>query len=196
MRVSDTEEMEDVSLALLQLPPMRGRRVAIMSWAGSTGVFTVDACQRYGLELAELSLATLSKLCQLSPPSWLPMGNPIDIWANIGLTGFNYKNFRADFKTILEALLTEENADAVIVIIPDFLELFPIEEWDISSVIAEVTDAFKHRPIVFCIIGPQGQLTTKLERVGRIPIFPSCERAVRALARLRRYTEWTETAQI
>jgi acetyltransferase len=193
IRVNDLEEMEDVALASLRMPPMRGKQVAIMTWAGSTGVFAVDACEKYGLKMAELSPATLNKLRCLSPPPWLPIGNPVDIWAIIGLLGFDPGTFKTKFKTILEALLDEKDADAVVVIIPDFLELFSSEDFDISPLVLEAANTFKPCPIAFSVVGPEGELVSRLEQVGKVPVFPTPERAVRVIARLRGYAEFRET---
>jgi acetyltransferase len=184
IRASDVEELEDLSLAFLRLPPMKGNRLALMSWAGATMVFAADACERHGLELARLSPATVSKISQLSPP-WLPIHNPIDLWASIGLT---LESFKERIRIVLEALLAEENADAVMVIIPDFVEMFG-EFGDISSLFLDVADTLEHRPLIFSIIGAPGKLTAKLEQNNRTVVFPSPERGVRALARLWSYTQ-------
>jgi acyl-CoA synthetase (NDP forming) len=190
IRVEDIEEMEDVSLAFWRLPAMRGRRMAIMAWAGSTAVFASDACEKYGLDVPQLSATTIDKLRRLSPPAWLPLGNPLDIWSTVGLTGFQPKDFRAGFKTMLEALLEEEGADAVLVIIPDFLYLYDMDEWDISQEVQQAADSFGNRPIVVSIFGPRGPLTEKLERIDNIAVYSSCERGVRALSKMWQYTAW------
>jgi acetyltransferase len=186
IRASDAEELEDLSLAFLRLPQMKGSRLAVMSWSGATMVFAADACERYGLELAKLSPATVSRISQLAPP-WLPIHNPIDLWASIGLI-FDPRSFKERIGIVLEALLAEENADAVLAIIPDFAEMLGEYE-DISSVFLDAADTSKHRPIVFSIIGALGKFTAKLEQNNRTVVFPSPERGVRALSKLWSYTQ-------
>ena len=185
IRASDAEEVEDLSLAFWRLPPMKGNRLAVMSWSGAIGVFTADACERYGLELAKLSPVTVSRLRQLAPP-WLRISNPVDLWASIGLI-LDPESFKERIKLVLEALLAEENADAVIATIPDFTELLG-EFGDISSLLPDVADALEHRPLVFSVFGSQGKLTSKLEQSNKTVVFPSAERGVRALAGLWRYS--------
>jgi acetyltransferase len=149
-------------------------------------VFAADACERYGLELARLSPATVSRIRQLAPP-WLPIHNPIDLWAASGLI-FDPRSFKERIGIILAALLAEENADAVLAIIPDFAEMLGEYE-DISSVFLDAADTSKHRPIVFSIIGSLGKFTAKLEQNNRTVVFPSPERGVRALSKLWSYTQ-------
>ena len=186
IRASDAEELEDLSLAFLRLPPMKGRRLAIMSWAGATMVFAADACEKHGLELSKLSSATVNKISQLAPP-WLPIHNPIDLWASTGLT-LDPGSFKERIRIVLEALLAEENADAVMVIIPDFVEMFG-EFGDISSLFLDAADTLEHHPLIFSIIGAPGKLTAKLEQNNRTVVFASPERGVRALSKLWGYTQ-------
>jgi len=189
IRLDDIEEMEDFSLAFSQLPLMKGKGVSVMSWAGSTGVITVDACEKYGLEVPLLSDKTINSIKELAPPDWLPVNNPIDLWACVGLSGFNPRNFKSAFKKILEALLNEEKTNAVLIIIPDYLALFNSDIWDISSVMSEILEKYKDIPIVFNILGPWDELTEKLEQNKNTVVFRSCERAIKALSQLYRYSE-------
>jgi acetyltransferase len=190
IRVEDLEEMEDLSLAFWRLPPMKGRRMAIMAWAGSTAVFAVDACEKYGLQVPDLSAEASSKLRQLSPPSWFPLGNPVDIWSTVGLQGFDPRDFKSAFRTMMEAMLASPWADALLVTIPDFLYLYPTEEWDISPEVAEIVQRIQDRPVAFSLFGPTGPLTAKLEAIDRVIVYPSCERALRAMAKMGQYHEW------
>ena len=186
IRASDAEEVEDLSLAFLRLPPMKGKRLAIMSWAGGAGVFATDACERYGLELAKLSPATVSKIGQLAPP-WLRIHNPVDLWASIGLI-FDPQSFKERIKIVLEALLAEENADAVMAVAPDFVGMFG-EHGDISSLFLDITETLEHRPLIFATSGAPGKFIAKIEQGNRTVVFPTPERGVRALARMWSYTQ-------
>jgi acyl-CoA synthetase (NDP forming) len=186
IRASDAEELEDLSLAFLRLPLMKGKRLAITSWAGATMVLAADACERYGLELPKLSPATVSKIRQLAPP-WLPIHNPVDLWASIGLI-VDPQSFKERMRIVLEALLAEENADAVLAIIPDFVEMFG-EYGDISSLFLDAAYALEHHPLIFSTLGAPGRFTAKLEQSNRTVVFPSPERGVRALSKLCGYSQ-------
>lgn len=187
IRVNDLEELEDMGLAFSRLPPMKKRGVGVMSWAGSTGVLTVDACDAYGLEVPLLSDAAIDRIRELSPPAWLPIENPVDLWACAGLVKFDAESLKFGFRTIMEALLNQESIGAVLVIIPDFHTLFQSEDWDISEIVHEVAEDYKEQPIVFSILGAWGKTTERLEEKRNMVVFRSHERAVRALSRLWEY---------
>ncbi len=190
IRANDEEEAEDLIHTFLTLPLMQGKKTGIVTWAGSTGVITADACDKYGLDVTKLSKPTLDTLQKLSPPPWLPLGNPVDLWACVGLNGFDIEYFRNNFILILEALLTDGKSDGIVVIVPDFLELFNHEWWDISTTVEEVTSKFPNKPIVFSVFGPKGLLAENLNKTGKTVVFNSCERAVNALARLNQYYDY------
>jgi hypothetical protein len=80
-------------------------------------------------------------------------------------------------------------------IIPDFMELFG-EYGDISSLLLEAADTLEYRPLVFCALGPQGKLFAKIEQSNRVAVFSSCERGVRALAKLWSYTQRLSNSNI
>ena len=188
IRVEDIEEMEDLGLAFSQLPPLKGRGVAVMSWAGSTGVLSVDACEKHGLTVPPLSESTINRIKTLGPPDWLPVDNPIDLWACMGLRGFDPRNFKTAFRIILEALLNEDKANAVLIVIPDYLSLFNTDDWDISLVVDDAIRTYKDQAIVFSILGPWGALTNKLQQNKQTVVFRSCERAIHSLARIHERT--------
>ncbi|MCX5998919.1 MAG: CoA-binding protein [Chloroflexi bacterium] len=79
VQASDIEEMEEQAKAFLRLPPMKGRRVGIVSMSGGVAVMLVDACAQYGMEVAILSPQTQARLQQLTPP-WTKAANPMDFW--------------------------------------------------------------------------------------------------------------------
>jgi len=114
----------------------------------------------------------VSKLRQLAPP-WLPIHNPVDLWACIGLI-LDPESFKERIKSVLEALLAEENTDAVMAIIPDFTDLLG-KFGDISSLLPDVADALEPRPRVFSVFGVQGKLSSKLEQCNKTVVFPSAE---------------------
>jgi acetyltransferase len=191
IRVEDMEELEDLARAFLTLPPVKGRRVAIMAWAGSTGIFTLDACEQYGLQVAELSPNTINKIRDFfQPPTWLSTTNPIDIWAHITLKGFEPPNFRKELKIIMEALLADDNVDAVVAVIIDYLDMLKSELFDISPEVIETIDSFKDKPLVFAMPSRRGELAKKIDESGKTIVFPSCERAVKCLSRLAQYFEY------
>ena len=77
-RVHTPQELIDVSSALLRCPPLRGRRVAVLSDGGGHGSIAAAECERRGLALPELGPALQSSLAGALPPA-AGVSNPIDL---------------------------------------------------------------------------------------------------------------------
>ena len=60
----------------------KGNRVAVVTLSGGAGVLMADHCAPAGLELPELSAATLARLKEILPP-YAGLNNPIDLTGNI-----------------------------------------------------------------------------------------------------------------
>jgi hypothetical protein len=72
--------------ATIERPPMKGRRVAIVTMGGSWGVALSDSIEAHGLVVPELGAALQKKLRELGLPSRASTRNPVDIGAS-GLFG-------------------------------------------------------------------------------------------------------------
>ncbi len=78
VRARSTEEMLDISDAMVKLPLPRGNRVAVLTWGGGWGVVTADLCEREGLEVPPLPSGIKEKMDRILPPYW-SRGNPVDL---------------------------------------------------------------------------------------------------------------------
>jgi acyl-CoA synthetase (NDP forming) len=78
VRVSDTEEMLDVAMALSWGKRRPGRRTAIVSFSGGSGVWMADAIANAGLEVPELAPDTQERLREVLP-TFAATTNPVDI---------------------------------------------------------------------------------------------------------------------
>ena len=72
--------------ALIERPPMRGNRVAIVTMGGSWGVALTDRLEGEGLTVPELSPAVQQRLRDLGMPERASTKNPVDM----GATGFTH----------------------------------------------------------------------------------------------------------
>jgi acyl-CoA synthetase (NDP forming) len=68
--------------ALVERPPMRGRRIGIITLGGSWGVALTDILQEQGLEVPEMSHAVQKRLRDLGMPVRASTKNPIDFGAS------------------------------------------------------------------------------------------------------------------
>ena len=67
--------------AFLELPPLRGNRIGVVTGGGSWGVMITDALNRKGLDVPELSPGMRQKLHGLGMPYWASTRNPVDLGA-------------------------------------------------------------------------------------------------------------------
>ena len=163
---------------LLNLPAMRGNRVAI-TFSGGAGIMGSDSLEKYGLKLVPLSSETTQAVAKLSP-AWMPLGNPLDIWPAVMLHGA-----RKAYSVALRAVLKDANVDGVICI-----AIAPASEYaflDVSEtlngVVAEIdTDT----PVIAWIYGPNtAEVGKRIESKNRIMVYPTLELATWAMSLLR-----------
>jgi len=177
----DTVELLDVAKILDITGPPAGNRVAVMSFQAGPGIMLTDLCVSHGLEMAELSPKTVSKLKRLWPDLTI-RSNPVDL------------AFLSDMSAFGEAarcVLEDDNVDSVIVFYLDVLSLFTAI---LSEQLIPLAKEFT-KPIVVCSNSPV-KLFTEESRVGLdrfqengIAVYPMPGRAVRALKGLVRRGE-------
>ncbi len=100
-----SEEFIDLVAAFDALPRAVGGKVAIMTMGGGWGVVASDACDREGLELAELPESLIRRLDEFLPSFW-SRGNPVDLVGNLSRSS----HFRA-----MEELVGSDRVDILIV---------------------------------------------------------------------------------
>jgi acetyltransferase len=179
LRAQSLEDFFDLTRALERFGPlsMKGNRVFIATFPGGEGVIVTDLLEQQGLRLAEPGSAALDKLRAIFP-AWDIPANPWDL----GLT-IQFHDPASIYTTVLDAMLADPNVDALAIQIhPEFLTV-PKEFMEIFFRAAE-----EGKPIVLWLAGMESgrhENLTWLEEKG-VPVFPSPEKAVRALAALHR----------
>ena len=182
---SDLGEMEDLAKAFLRLPLMKGRRVGIASISGGAAVMLVDACADHGLEVADLSPETQAKVRQLCPP-WMKTTNPLDLWPLGAHSGLWLSD---TVLAGLKPLLADPNVDGVVLA---FGTIFIQEALLIAEAITELMETYGKPVSWWTATGSKVELEAELERRG-MAIFPSGERAIRALRKLGDYWQFLQT---
>lgn len=176
IRVENSDELGDVTKALLHLPRLKGNRVGIITPTGGCAIMAVDALYRESLELATLSSKTIYTLRDYFP-KWAPPRNPLDMLA-AGMS-HGYKNV---YKACLEALLIDPRVDAIIC----------IAGWPTIKTIQEISTGVP-KPVVVWMQGRwTGEALSWIEKLGYKTAYPTPERAARALSVLRRYSNRRE----
>ncbi len=175
LRVAGVEEMFDLCRGLTSLPPLRGRRVAVVTNSGGPGVLAADRAEAEGLQVAEPS-AELRAALQGSLPAHCAFRNPIDLTVEGTETGY---------RETLTAVLTEYDAALALNVAPPYLDSVPLARGICAAALASgkpVVANFMAGPVVAAGIG--------CLKASGIPNFATGERAMAVLARMAEYAEY------
>ena len=160
-----------------KLPPMRGKRIMIMSPAGGFAVMTADLCEQAGFEFADPGQEFYKSLQNFSNAGVIHFSNPLDL-GDIYDPAFTAH--------VVYSVMHNENVDGAVYVsqrpqMPDresvfsrmFLADLSKETWG-----AIVSSA---KPLGICLFGLSRQMA-QVKRAVNFPIFNSPEEMVRALA--------------
>jgi acetyltransferase len=186
IRARDSEELNDFVKGFSRLPLPEGNRIALLTYTGGGGVMAVDRMMELKLPLPRLSQQALDTFTPLIP-SWLPLGNPIDMWTSVMKFGA-----KPMYKIYLETLLQDEEVDAVFCAI--LSPKLPGQEFfDVSEEIIAAATRFPTKPIVVWAYGPDlEKIQEKLDSSGRVVILPSPERSIQLLYALSKRRAFLE----
>lgn len=177
MRMDSAEEMFDLASVFANQPLMKGNRVAIVTNAGGPGIMATDACVKYGLQMAEMSPATVAKLKEKLPPT-SNFTNPIDV---IG-------DARSDrYEHALRCVIADPNVDGVMVL----LTPQAMTEAEATAKIIVDVDKESDKTIVTCFMGHSDvEAGVKILKEHKIPHCAFPENSAKTLAAMNRYQQW------
>lgn len=104
IRVENETDFVD-AVQILKLPPMKSRRVAVVSRSGGHAVLTADACAKFGFEMVPFPPAFFEKLKTIYKTRVIAHQNPLDLGEIFDYTIFT---------DILEEVLKLEEFDGVL----------------------------------------------------------------------------------
>ena len=176
------EELFDWGRALAWQPLPRGNRVAILTNAGGPAILAADALEECGMALAPLTPETKAFLRQRVFAA-ASVENPVDILAGAG---------PATYALCLDALLSDETVDAVVV-------LQAPQDWfkpvSLAEVVGEVANSplGRRKPILSIIMGlaSTSEATQILHR-RRIPNYAFPERVGSTLGAMWWRKQWLD----
>jgi acyl-CoA synthetase (NDP forming) len=177
IRVQGLDDFFDLAKVFEYLPPLKGNRIAVSTLSGGEGVIATDFCQLNGFTMAELSPRIHEKLRSVFPPWDIPV-NPLDT----GVASQFHSG--VDIHSIfLNACAEDPNVDCA-------ATSLPVSSMNQPAELTKATTELRRRgkPVVFWTIDPvqDKEIINQLE-MNRIPVFPSAERAIRALGAMYRY---------
>ncbi len=211
IQVKSLDEMIDTIAAFNNLPPISGRNVAIITGGGGETVTSADACSDEGLYLKQFSDRTKWELENtLTIPGTIHR-NPVDYSSMGSSPGI--------LRKVTKIVVSDDNVDAVIVLLfvgPAILKAmtgssivsqFTSGETPDESTMSRLLDQFiklsindlirtnrdidKPMVVVSPMMDAEPSTVAKLQNAG-IPVYPSFERALKAISRFISYHEFLE----
>ncbi len=163
-------------MAFHYLPLPKGRRVAIITGQGGTGVGTADNCYAMGLELPRLAERTTARLREVLPPVGTSVGNPTD-------TGVASLLDPSLYAKAIEIVSDDEGIDMILIIstpVQECLENVAAAAKSISKPVAVSVFALpESEPEIYAFLSDRG-----------VAAYPDPKRAVYALARMAEYARF------
>ena len=179
--VSDVDELLDVGDAFALCPRPAGKRVAVVTTSGGSGILAADAIAAHGLELATLAPSTVDSLKEIVPP-YGSVANPVDVTAAV-------MRDRTLVARALRAVTADPGVDVVVVC---FCVLVGA---DVGAIVAGLAEVVDRKPVLVARTGAE-QLAPHAGaalRAAGVPSYPTPGRAVRAAAALHDAgTEWRQ----
>ncbi len=179
IRAYTIEEFFDIARAMERFGPLtlKGDRIAVATLPGGEGVVMTDLVQQEGLKMAQVNETTITKLKPIFPP-WEISANPFDLGVSL-----QFNDPLRVYETLVAALGEDENVDALHIQMPDRILFLPKE-------LFKLFDRFPAlgKPLVLWVAGlePGTHETLQWLEDHGIPVFPSPEKAIRALSALHR----------
>ena len=179
LQASTMEEMFDWARALAWQPLPKGNRVAVLTNAGGPGILAVDALEKAGLKLANLTDETRTYLRSRLPKA-ASINNPVDVLAGSG---------PGTYAVALDAVLTDENVDAVVVIQAP-------QDWFLPASLAEVIGevaGVHHKPVIASIMGKASvEDALNILHKRKVPNVSFPERVASVLSAMVERKEWLD----
>ena len=179
IRVDSMEELFDYATAFSKQPlPLKGDFV-IVSNAGGPAIITTDACEKYGIKMADIT-SIRPKIDAVIPP-WGSSRNPVDI---VGDADFNR------FDNVLNEVLSHKNVGSVITMCTPSGTL----DYDkLAEVVVKHSKKYKKTMLASLMGLDEGVENRRILSEGGIPYYTYAEGAIRTLAAMLRFADWIKS---
>lgn len=195
IRVDTIEEVFKTGWALATQPPLRGRRIAVLTNSGGPGTGISSTCNALGLEIPEFSAGLQDRISQYIP-GHASARNPVDLTFHIDMKDL--------IERIPEELFSSDEIDGVIIhgiVDTAFMELLypylkdyigaPLEDFlkymEVSlDALLEMPGKYGKPLLISSFFGKEDHSMRVFHENG-IPVFDSPEKAAKAMAALYRH---------
>ena len=178
VRVDDVDELLDVGDVMTVPHRPQGRRVAVVTTSGGSGILAADAIEAQGLEMATLAPETLRVLDEIVP-AFGSTANPVDVTASV-------MSNASLFDRTLDVIADDPGVDLVVAC---FCVLTGKDVDDVVASLARVTER-SGIPVIAVRTGADHLApdASAHMRAAGIPCYPTPARAVRAAAALVQFS--------
>ncbi len=187
---SDVADLVDYGGTLSQLPPLKGKRIVILTDGGGHAALASDALEKAGLEMPVPSSETQQKLrAVLMPQS--QTGNPVDFAGAAEYDLWSYTR-------VAEIILQDKDVDGFLItgaLFGLYSQAFGPElknlELDVTRELCKVVKKYD-KPVIMHHVPVGENEPIKILREGGIPVYFKVETAVRCMAALADYGAYLE----
>ncbi len=145
--VDDGLTLLSVAAALERQPPLRGRRIGVITNSGGTGVELTDLLEAQGLAVPALSPMLQSAVAGFLPPLGSAV-NPIDVTTD-------WLRFAEMYASALSALIGSDEIDAVVPVLLQRSALIPEVAQAVVDATRRACDAGSTKPVHVCWVAPR-----------------------------------------
>ena len=169
IRVRDATSLGN-TLKILELPPMRGQNLAVISRSGGHAVIASDACELSGFNLAPFPEAFLREIERYFRASVIRLTNPLDLGDLFDLDVY---------ARIIEEILQLESVDGVVFLHTSLSETEHQKSRELLARLMELVKDFD-KPVAYYISADANEVNF-LKQNYPFPIFTQVVETVRAL---------------
>ncbi len=175
----DIQDLLNLAKIFDTQPLPKGRRTAILTNGGGTGVLATDALYKNGLVLAEMSPNTVTELRKVMPAI-------VNVRLPLDMAGDADKN---RFEAALSALESDPKIDAIMAIA---LFQTPGADASVAAKLIEYGTKMKKPMVVVSMGGTYTKAQRQVIEKGGVPVYESPGEAAKALAALASYAEYRD----
>jgi len=181
VRVEDIHQMT-VAAKALQLPPLRGNRLAVISLSGGFSVILGDACERYGFKCPPLPQKLINQIEGFRRAGVIRMSNPMDFGDVHDIKALTFT---------LERCLALDDIDGVVLSFmyePEMVKMFGEGIGRPGQMLNFIGKMCKenNKPIALSFFAER-QYIEEFKRLNTFPVFNDAVESVRGLRLLRDY---------
>lgn len=179
IRVDTLKELFEVCKGFSLMPPMEGRKIAIVTNSGGPGVMTTDRADKLNMQVPETSPEIRTALAEFLP-AYAGMKNPVDI--TVEGTGEQYGR-------AAQTMLQEMDGSVVIYVGTPYLQSMPVAEQIV------VSSKSVGKPVCAVMqVGTDGTESIAYLQANGIPCYEIGEDAAFVLEKMAAYSEWKQSA--